>query len=234
MGPVPASLLRSLLNDSTIPLESVDVFIRQAESMDSDHSVSHWLKLLQGGDPAAAQPLWDRYFHRLVGLARTKLHGKKGRAADEEDVALSAFATFYRAAEAGRFPKLNDRDDLWRLLVTLTERKALNLVRDENRQKRGGGAVRREADLPAASDSARGFLDAVASPEPTPDFAAQIAEEFRILLERLDDSELRTIAVWRMEGLTSEEIAGNLGCALSTIERRLRLIRRIWSEEAVA
>jgi DNA-directed RNA polymerase specialized sigma24 family protein len=202
--------------------------------MDLDHSISHWLKLLQNGDTTAAQPLWDRYFHRLVGLARTKLQGKKGRATDEEDVALSAFASFYRAAEAGRFPKLNDRDDLWRLLVTVTERKALNLVRDENRQKRGGGAVRQESDLPTTDDSTAGFLDALAGKEPTPEFAVQIAEEFRMLLEKLEDAELQKIAVWRMEGLTTAEIATSLGCALTTVERRLRLIRRIWAEEDAA
>src|SRR2546423_6809687 len=114
--------------------------------MPPDKSVTHWLNLLQSeGDAAAAQRLWERYFHRLVGLARAKLQGQPRRAADEEDVALSAFASFCRAAEAGRFPRLADRHDLWRLLVTLTERQASNLVRDEDRQKRGRGARPGEA-----------------------------------------------------------------------------------------
>src|SRR5262249_28101469 len=96
----------------------------------SEASVSHWISLLQSGDPHAVEPLWGRYFHRLMGLARVKLEGQPRRAADEEDVALSAFASFCRAAEAGCFPRLSDRDDLWRLLVTLTERKAWNMIRD--------------------------------------------------------------------------------------------------------
>src|SRR5262245_51958409 len=122
--------------------------------MPSDESVSHWLTLLQSdGDAAAAQRLWERYFHRLVGLARAKLQGQPRRAADEEDVALGAFASFCRAAEAGRFPRLADRHDLWRLLVTLTERKASNLIRAERRQKRGGGAVLGEAGLVRPDDS---------------------------------------------------------------------------------
>ena len=36
-------------------------------------SVTRWIDELKGGDPAAAQPLWDRYYERLVRLARTKL-----------------------------------------------------------------------------------------------------------------------------------------------------------------
>jgi DNA-directed RNA polymerase specialized sigma24 family protein len=201
--------------------------------MSPDQSVSHWLSLLQGeGAAAAAQRLWERYFHRLVGLARAKLQGQPRRAADEEDVALSAFASFCRAAEAGRFPRLDDRDDLWRLLVTLTERKAYNLARDERRQKRGGGAVLGEAGLLRPGDSSPAGLDQFAGREPTPEFAAEVAEECRLLLGRLGSAELQAIAVWKMEGDTVPEIAARLGCALSTVERRLRLIRQIWESES--
>ncbi len=199
--------------------------------MSPDESVTHWLNLLQGGDPRAAQQLWERYFHRLVGLARAKLQGHPRRAADEEDVALSAFRCLCEGAARGRFPELEDRDDLWRLLVTLTERKAYNLARDERRLKRGGGAVVGEGGSP--DDSAPGGLDQVAGREPTPAFAAEVAEECRLLLGRLDNAELQAIAVWKMEGDTAPEIAVRLGCALSTVERRLRLIRHIWESEEV-
>jgi hypothetical protein len=112
---------------------------------------SHWIDRLKAGDSAAAQRLWEGYFQRLVALARGRLQGLPRRAADEEDVALSAFASFCRGVERGRFPQLQDREDLWKLLVVLTARKAAHLHRDERQQKRGGGAVRGEsALLPAA------------------------------------------------------------------------------------
>ena len=101
-------------------------------------SVTRWVAKLQAGDQAAAQPLWERYFRRLVGLARKKLQGAARRVADEEDVALSAFDSFCRHASEGRFPQLNDRDNLWQLLVVMTARKAHHLVRHERQQKRGG------------------------------------------------------------------------------------------------
>src|SRR5438046_5072372 len=113
--------------------------------MPSEGSITQWLHRLQAGDPQGAERLWERYFHRLVGLARAKLQDLPRRAADEEDVALSAFASFCRGVEGGRFPQLLDRHDLWRLLVTITARKALRLARDERSQKRGGGAVLDEA-----------------------------------------------------------------------------------------
>src|SRR5882724_9359734 len=113
----------------------------------AEGSVTCWISRLQAGDAAAAQVLWERYFRRLVGLARKKLQDAPRRAADEEDVAISAFASFCRGAAHGQFPQLADRDNLWRLLVTLTARKALHLQRDERRHKRGGGTVRDEAAL---------------------------------------------------------------------------------------
>ena len=65
-------------------------------------------------------------FDRLVHLARAHLKSSLRRVADEEDVAICAFNSFCRGAEQGRFPKLDDSTDLWRVLVTITERKAIN------------------------------------------------------------------------------------------------------------
>ncbi len=196
-------------------------------------SVTHWLHQLGGGDPAAAQPLWERYIDRLVRLAALKLRGAPRRAADEEDVALSAFESFCQGVARGRFPQLHDRDNLWGLLVRITARKALNLAQHERRQKRGGGRIVDEAAL-AAADSpcgADGGLDRIVGHEPTPAFAAQVAEECRRLLDQLGDAELRQVAVWKMEGYTNAEIAARTGRAVPTVERRLRLIRKVWEQE---
>jgi DNA-directed RNA polymerase specialized sigma24 family protein len=204
--------------------------------MRADTSVTQWINRLKAGDPDAAQKLWERYFRRLVGLARKKLRAAPRRAADEEDVALSAFDSFCRGAKLDRFPQLHDRLDLWQLLVLLTARKAIDLAQHERRQKRGGGAVLDEAALPCAKDSsAQGAaLEQFEAPEPTPALAAQVAEEGRRLLERLDNPELRSVALLKVEGYGNEEIAAQLGCGLRTIERRLRLIRSIWEQEGVS
>jgi DNA-directed RNA polymerase specialized sigma24 family protein len=193
--------------------------------------VTQWLGQLQLGESTAAQRLWERYFDRLVGLARARLQGHPRRAADEEDVALSAFRCLCDGAARGRFPQLEDRTDLWRVLVTLADRRAANLARDERRLKRGGGAVIGEAELVRPDAPSVGGLDLMPGPEPTPEFAAEMAEECQRLLEKLGDPGLRAIALWKMEGHTAPEIAEQLGCALSTVERRLRLIRQIWESE---
>lgn len=198
--------------------------------MSSEGSVSNWLAGLQAGDDVAAQKLWERYFQRMVGLARKKLQGSPQRAADGEDVALSAFDSFCRGAEGGRFPQLADRNDLWRLLVVITARKAVDLATYEGRRKRGGGLVRGEEVL-QSPDSSGGSLDHFVGPEPTPEFAAQVAEEYQRLLVLLDDDVLRSVALAKMEGYTNEEIAARLGCVPRTVERKLRVIRSLWAQE---
>jgi hypothetical protein len=115
--------------------------------MSSPGSVSLWIAQLKAGARDAARPLWENYFRRLVCLARDRLAGVPRRAADEEDVALSAFDSFCRAAERGCFPDLADRNDLWQLLVVITDRKACDLANYERRQRRGGGKVLDEAAL---------------------------------------------------------------------------------------
>lgn len=74
--------------------------------IDSDGSVTRWIGDLKAGGQDAAQPLWERYFDRLVHLARNKLRARPRSATveDEEDAALSAFDSFCRGAAEGRFP----------------------------------------------------------------------------------------------------------------------------------
>lgn len=194
--------------------------------MPSKGSVTQWIGQAQAGQAEAAQLLWQRYFGRLVALARVKLQGSARGMADEEDVALSAFDSFYRGVEQGRFPRLNDRDNLWSLLVVITARKVGKLKRDQGRQKRGG--LRKEETAGKRDDPA---LGEVIGHEPSPDFAAQVAEECQRLLDALDDDAARDVALAKMEGYTNEEIARKLDCAARTVERKLVLIRGLWEKE---
>jgi RNA polymerase sigma factor (sigma-70 family) len=196
--------------------------------------VTRWLEALRAGDAGAARPLLERYFPRLVELARKKLRGVRRSAADEEDVAQSAFLSFCKGVARGRFPDLEDRDRLWALLVVITSRKAIDLRQRQNRRKRGGGDVGGESVLDEVlgdEGGAAGILQA-AGPAATPDEEVAEAEAVEHLLGLLPGEELRRVAVWKLEGLTNAEIAAELGCAVATVERRLKLIRSLWKQAA--
>ncbi len=197
-------------------------------------SVTQWLDGIKAGDGGDIERLWNRYFGSLVRLAGSKLPGHCRRAFDEEDVAISAFQSFCDRAGQGQFPQLNDRDDLWRLLATLTVRKALMVMRHQTRKKRGGGRVVGES---AFGENGRGApagggLVEILSREPTPDAAARFADAFDDLIHKLPDSTLKTIALHKLKGHTTEEIGADLGISARTIDRKLRLIRAIWEEAA--
>jgi DNA-directed RNA polymerase specialized sigma24 family protein len=202
--------------------------------MPSGDSVTRWLGPLKDGEAEAARHLWERYFTRLARVARLRLRGARRRMADEEDVALSALDSFCRAAVGGRFPDLRDRHGLWPLLVAITARKAGKLVRHERAAKRGGGRVRGDSALAGPADFGEGVAgwEQVLGAEPSPAFAAQVAEQIDCLLERLGDPSLRTVALRKMEGYTNEEIKLELGCSLATVERKLSLIRKALEKEA--
>ena len=198
--------------------------------MASDNSITYWIAELRLGNPDAAQRLWERYFDRLVHLASVKLQGGPPRVGDGEDVALSAMNSFFQGMVGGRYPQLNDRDDLWRLLVLITARKTCHLIRDETRQKRGDKRQYATGNMDPDDYQA---IDLVVGREPSPDFTTQVAEECQRLFQRLGDPELQEIAQRKMEGYTNGEIAARLKRALRTIERKLQMIRQIWEQDNV-
>jgi RNA polymerase sigma factor (sigma-70 family) len=186
----------------------------------------------------AADDLYRRYVTRVVELARKKIPERLRRIADEEDVAQAALKSFFSGVKKARFLKLDDATDLWQILVMLTERKANDQIRRQVAKKRGGGRVRGESAFESrdAFGSCAGGVGDITGVEPTPEFAAEVAEEFQRRIQQLDQFDdgvlhnktLRRIALWRFEGLGPAEIAKHLGCVTRTVERRLALIRKIW------
>ncbi len=201
--------------------------------MSQGNSVTRWLDGIKAGDDADIQRLWDRYFTRLVRLAGTKLPGHRLRSFDEEDVAISAFHSFCNRAGRGQFPRLDDRADLWRLLAMLTVRKAGITIRQQTRKKRGGTRLVGESALLGPNDASGtggGGLAEFLSREPSPEDAVRFTDEYDHLLGKLEDPTLKAVALAKLEGHTSDEIAAELGVTARTVDRKLTLIRAIWEK----
>jgi RNA polymerase sigma factor (sigma-70 family) len=195
--------------------------------MSESGSVSEWIEDLRAGKPGAATHLWNRFHANLLKIARRRLSLASRRVTDEEDLVAIAFESFFERMRGGQFPDLRGRAELWSLLVTITDRKAVNYVRQHFSAKRGAGRVLGESTLTQRTGTgivslhAREDVDA-----PQPDRLASLAE----LFERLDD-DLRRIVLLKRDGFTNEEIALRVNRSVATIERRLRLLRDEWMEE---
>jgi RNA polymerase sigma factor (sigma-70 family) len=190
--------------------------------MSDSSSISTWIGRLRLGDAAAAGHLWQRYHARLIELARQNLIAPlRGEA---EDVVSLAFCSFVQAMQLGRYPDITHRDQLWRMLLTLTLNQSRRLNRDAGRQRRDIRRTLYAADLFDLPDA---DLDRLAGSEPDPALAAQINDELRDLLERLPE-DLRVVAVDVLAGWTVAEIANRLKVCVRTIQRRLERIRQFW------
>jgi DNA-directed RNA polymerase specialized sigma24 family protein len=185
-------------------------------ALDNTHvPVSEWIASIKKGDEAALGYLWQHYFVSLANLARRQLSPAYTATADEFDIAQSAMLSFYLAAKNGRYPDLHDRHGLWKLLLSITLCKLRALVRKERRRRE---ILQREF---AAGTFRRA--------EPTAACTAELADQVRCLMKRLDDDLLCEIAAAKLNGASHREIAVQTRKSLPTVERKLRRIRAVWA-----
>jgi RNA polymerase sigma factor (sigma-70 family) len=185
-------------------------------SSEIDESITRLIRAAQEDRASAVAPLLAVYFDRLVQLARQRLHNLPGMAGYDEDLALRSFYSVYRRVRDPEQPLyLAGRDDLWRLLATRTISRAIDLIR---RHKPG--------EVPGDHE-----VEQLLAREPTPEEAAEMADECRRLLDMLPEPQLRQIALLKVEGYTNEEIARQLDCVPRTIERKVSRIRLLWRHE---
>ena len=189
-------------------------------------SVTVLLSQLKQGSGDAATDLWRRYFERMAVVAKKWLLDSPRRIADEEDVAVDVFYSLCDGVKNGRFDQLDDRDDLWKLLVVMTRHKALNQLRHQTAKKRGGRLVRGESVFKV--DLQNIGLDVLIGDDPTPDSMAEMQEEQNRLLDLLVDDSHRRVAQHRLQGFSIEETANKIGISSRSVKRKLALVRETW------
>lgn len=187
--------------------------------------------MLKAGQTEAADELWNRYFGRMVRSARQRFPSGARRESDEEDAALSAFHSLCRGAMAGRFDVVQNRDDLWRLLVAITNRKVVDQIRRSTATKRGAGDVMGESAFINPTNTEMDGINNAIGDDPSPEFLAAVDDQLQHLLRLLRDESLRQICQLRMQGYSNDEIAGRMGITTRSVERKLQLIRDKWSKE---
>jgi RNA polymerase sigma factor (sigma-70 family) len=199
---------------------------------ESEPPVTQWLRQLENGQPEAARPLWEHFCRRLMNLASGQLNPKLKSVYDEEDAALSAFHSLCRVIADNRQTNLGNRENLWRLLVVITERKIIKRLRHEGRDKRDFRRTQESACLTTANAEPSSGLVGLPGREPTPEFATEFADICNSLFDELGDELLKNIVQLRLTNHSNDEIAAKLGISKRTVERKLLIIRGRWERIA--
>jgi len=153
--------------------------------------------------------------------------------ADEEDIAQSAVYKFFVGAQRGKFPRLDSREDFWRVLSDLIFKKVQDYLRHQTADKRGDGYVYGEGVLDDEASSAPGLQQFAAhecvggSETGTPLDELAWEDTLQFLLDRLDP-ELKAIAHLKLASHANEQIAATLGCSEANIRYKLKQIYNKW------
>lgn len=166
------------------------------------------------GDTQAATQLFDRYVTRLVALARSRMNSGMRRRLDPEDVVHSAYRSFFLRAAEGDF-EFGESADLWRLLAQIT----LNKTR---KQAERHMAARRDY----RRDDAECVAGLTTEVEPSPDEAAALVEQVRLVTERLSADERIAFSAF-LCGDSEDAIAGRFGRSPRTVRRVLSRVRSL-------
>jgi RNA polymerase sigma-70 factor (ECF subfamily) len=177
-------------------------------------SFAQFLDRLQTRDDAAAQELFSRFAHQLMGLALTHINAGLRHKVDPEDVAQSVFKSFFQRYGDKNLEVVN-WNSLWGLLALITVRKCAERAAYHQAECRDAG---REVAAPRTEEGTP-WLEPLGR-EPTPLEAAVLSETVEQLLAGLD-SEERPIVELSLQGYTTREISEQLGRAERTV-RRLR------------
>ena len=187
-----------------------------------------WDGMIQGlrtGDQAVIREFCHKYGQSLERLAERNLTSGIRRRVGADDVVQSACRTFFRRAQVGEF-ELPDAEGLWGLLCAITLTKVREQTRFHLRDKRG---LQRETHAAAdAGESEQPFFN-LAAAEPTPDEAAEFADQFSQLVAGLDEEE-RQLVDLKLQQCTNDEIAQRMGCSERTVRRILKRVQAALSQ----
>jgi RNA polymerase sigma-70 factor, ECF subfamily len=187
--------------------------------MDPDDSFNDLMARVRSGDPSAETLVFRRFVQRLIVLASRQFETKIREKVDVEGVVQSACKSFFLRQRRSEFD-LDDWDELWSLLATITLRKCAHR-RDYLRAARRD--AKREASWPA--DGQEDFV--VPDRAPTPADAAILTDTMEQFLGAMEPSD-RPIVEQILLGYTAEEVAHQLDCSERTVRRvRQRAKRRL-------
>jgi RNA polymerase sigma-70 factor, ECF subfamily len=184
------------------------------------------IDLWRRGDQDAARQIVERYFDRMLRLARRRISQRLASRVDPEDIVQSVFRTFFVRLKDGQFV-FQDEDDLCKLLMRITLHKTLRQVAFHK-------AAKRDPNLETnQGDQHREQLLALLDKEPSAEATVAFLDQMEHFLEQLEP-QTRQIIEMRLQGFTNDEIAKELNIYDRKIRRAVERVRDLACQEGLA
>ncbi|QDV64933.1 RNA polymerase sigma factor [Crateriforma conspicua] len=170
----------------------------------------------RNGDERAADDLYERYAHRLIGLIASRMNERLRTRTEPEDVLQSVLRSVFMGVRSGQY-NAPEGATLWNLMSVIAVRKVRNHYRAMLTQRRDAKVF--SLDDPESWDDAVG------------DESLQLFEtSFRELIEPLRADEQQIVTL-RLQMHTVEEIAQIIGRSRRSVERILQNCRSRLSQQ---
>ena len=196
-----------------------------SDSQSDSMAITRLLQQMAAADASVSERLFRFYHGQLRQVARRALARHNRRMEDEDDLVSMVLGEFLMAGAVGNLPILESREDALRMLWTRVSQRGKNMVRNENRARRGGGRVRGDSVLDRPSDNpvVNGF-DRFPGDSPNPDAALLLAEDVAELHFRFLDCLgplLEPAGRMWLQGCTPLQMAQELKISLASAYRKL-------------
>jgi DNA-directed RNA polymerase specialized sigma24 family protein len=197
-------------------------------------SVTRWISAMRQGDPEAIRRLVERYFGKLRKLSQERIRRGAPIFEDGEDIAIQVLTSVCQKVEEGKYPDLQNRDDLWYLMIFVAHR----LVIDRRRSRKNLSLqspvdlepIPREETLEGALEAIDNDMDTFLAEDAESDFQLlEIIDCWQEMIRQIKDPVAKKVAQLKLEGHSNREIAALLDIVPRTVERKSELIEQRWA-----
>jgi DNA-directed RNA polymerase specialized sigma24 family protein len=188
-------------------------------------SVSGWISKMRSGDPDAIRSLVERYFSKIAQYSDHRIKNGIRVTDDGEDIAVTVLEIITRKVASGELPDLQDRDDLWLMMILIAQRSVIDRQRSELRRKKLASSMVTMTDL---LESYNIELSEFLAQDDPKQKLVEILECWDDLVRSLPDDRSRQIAHLKMQGKTNKEIGEILEMVSRTVDRKVNSISNQW------
>lgn len=186
---------------------------------------NQWRSVSAADDPRLASSFWTENQARLTAIAQSWLDRMLDKSASGDATShVTAFEVFCLSSGNEGGVALRGADELWRLTaaIVMSQRQALDMSKQMSE---------RSADDPTTNVASSSAGTSAVVPS---DLAQLMTDELQRLLGLLADVDLEVVVIAKLCDATDDALGREMNYTRRTIQRMLKLIRSIWSDELAA